>query len=383
MRKMSAGGSSALSVLMVSAHYFPTMGGIETHVYEVARRLVQKGVDVTILTTMPQHTFVQMPREAESEGIRITRVNAWTHTSDLCIAPEIYSAIKAGAWDLVHCQGIHTIVPPLAMLGARRAHIPFVVTFHTGGHSSSLRNKVRSTQWHMLRPLLTRAEHLIGVSRFEAEYFRNLLQLPAQRFSVIPNGATLPAYTGPAGETTGETLIVSLGRLERYKGHQHMITALPKIREQRPDARLLILGAGPYESSLRKLAQDSGVAESVEIRAIPASDRQAMARTLSQASLVALMSEYEAHPVAVMEALSLQRPVLGIDTAGQRELAEQGLIRTVPLHSTPEVIAAAALEQIERPFIPQRIALPTWDECAEKLLDVYESIYSKRQLRAS
>jgi len=162
-----------------------------------------------------------------------------------------------------------------------------------------------------------------------------------------------------------------------------MITALPKIREQRPDARLLILGAGPYESSLRKVAQDSGVAESVEIRAIPASDRQAMARTLSQASLVALMSEYEAHPVAVMEALSLSRPVLGIDTAGQRELAQQGLIRTVPLHSSAEVIATAALEQIEKPFIPQRVTLPTWDECAEKLLGVYESVYSKRQRRAS
>jgi len=162
-----------------------------------------------------------------------------------------------------------------------------------------------------------------------------------------------------------------------------MIATLPKIREQRPDARLLILGAGPYESSLRKLAHKVGVAEYVEIRAIPASDRQAMAHTLLQASLVALMSEYEAHPVAVMEALSLHRPVLGIHTAGQRELAEQGLIRTVPLHSTPQVIAAAALEQIERPLILWHIALPTWDECAEQLLAVYQNIDLKRQLQAS
>jgi len=349
----------------------------------VGRRLVQKGVDVTVLTTMPPHTFARLPRETESEGMKIIRVNAWTHTSDLCIAPEIYKVITSGAWDVVHCQGIHTIVPPLAMLSARRAHLPFVVTFHTGGHSSSLRNKVRSTQWHILRPLLASAEHLVGVSRFEAEYFRDVLSLPDERFSVIPNGATLPTVQATPGETPGQTLIISLGRLERYKGHQHMITALPKIREQRPDARLLILGAGSYESSLRKLAQHTGMALYVEIRAIPASDRQNMASTLSQASLVALMSEYEAHPVAVMEALSLQRPVLGIHTAGQRELAEQGLIRTVPLHSPPEVIAAAALEQIERPLIPRHITLPTWDECAEKLLAVYESVYQKRQLRAS
>ena len=372
-----------LRLLMVSAHYFPDMGGIETHVHEVARRLVQRGIDVTLLTTMPQSTLTRLPRESESEGLRIIRVNAWSHTSDLCIAPEVYSVIKAGAWDLVHCQGIHTIVPPLAMLAAKRAHIPFVVTFHTGGHSSPLRNRVRSTQWQALRPLLASAEHLIGVSRFEADYFRQVLHLSAQRFIVIPNGATLPVVPHRVAEKLDHTLIVSLGRLERYKGHQHMIATLPKIREQRPDARLLILGAGPYESSLRKLAHKVGVAEYVEIRAIPASDRQAMAHTLLQASLVTLMSEYEAHPVAVMEALSLHRPVLGIHTAGQRELAEQGLIRTVPLHSTPQVIAAAALEQIERPLIPRHIALPTWDECAEQLLAVYQNIDLKRQLQAS
>ncbi|MFL5659332.1 MAG: glycosyltransferase family 4 protein [Ktedonobacteraceae bacterium] len=380
---MSTVTTRGLRLLMVSAHYFPDMGGIETHVYEVGRRLIQKGVDVTVLTTMPQRPLAQLPRETESEGMRIIRVNAWSHTSDLCIAPDVYSVIKEGTWDLVHCQGIHTMVPPLAMLAARRAHIPFVVTFHTGGHSSSLRNKVRSLQWQVLRPLLASAEHLIGVSCFEADYFRDVLRLPARRFTVIPNGTTLPAVQHPLEETTDSTLIVSLGRLERYKGHQHMITALPEIRKQRPDTRLLILGAGSYESSLRKLAQKVGVDEQVEIRAIPAGDRQAMSRTLLQASLVTLLSEYEAHPIAVMEALSLQRPVLGTHTAGQRELAEQGLIRTIPLHSPPEVVAAAALEQIERPLIPGHFVLPTWDECAEKLLAVYESVYPKRQLRAS
>ncbi len=372
-----------LRLLMVSARYFPDMGGIETHVHEVGRRLVEMGVDLTILTTMPQSTLSELPRETQSEGLRIIRVKAWSHTSDLCIAPEIYPVMKAGAWDLVHCQGIHTLVPPLAMLAAKRAGVPFIVTFHTGGHSSPMRNRVRSMQWQALRPLLASAQRLVGVSRFEADYFRDTLRLPAQRFIVIPNGAKLPAAPPVTGEKPEGTLIVSLGRLERYKGHQHMIAALPRIREQRPDARLLILGAGPYEASLRKLARQAGVAGYVDIRAIPASDRQAMASTLSQASLVALMSEYEAHPVAVMEALSLQRPVLGMHTAGQRELAEQGLIRTVPLHSSPQVIATAALEQIERPLIPRQIALPTWDECAEKLLALYQSIAPKRQLQAS
>src|SRR5437763_15563158 len=129
-------------LLMVCARYFPDMGGIETHVHEVARRLVHKGGDVTILTTMPQHTLAPLPRETVSEGIRIIRVNAWSHTGDLCIAPAVYSVINKGNWDLVHCQGIHTLVPPLAMLPARRAHIPFVVPFNTCGPSYLLGHTV-------------------------------------------------------------------------------------------------------------------------------------------------------------------------------------------------------------------------------------------------
>ena len=130
-----------LRVLMVTARYFPYMGGVETHVYEVGRRLVQRNVDVTILTTMPSQIATPLPREADAEGMHIIRVPALLNNNDFYIAPAMYSLIKHGAWDLVHCQGIHTVVPPLAMLAARRAHIPFVVTFHTGGHSSPFRTE--------------------------------------------------------------------------------------------------------------------------------------------------------------------------------------------------------------------------------------------------
>lgn len=368
-------------VLMVTARYFPDMGGIETHVYEAGRRLVQQGVDVTILTTFPQGANAHVPLETESGGMKILRVHAWPHTADLCIAPDIYSTIKEGDWDLVHCQGIHTLVPPLAMLAAKRANIPFVVTFHTGGHSSFLRNKTRSIQWRVLRPLLANAEHLIGVSQFEANYFSRVLHIPLEHFTVIPNGATMPEVDQSLVLPRDGALIISLGRLERYKGHQHMIKALPLIREQRPDARLLILGAGSYKDELYKLARHTGVYPYVEIRAIPAGNRQDMATTLLQASLVTLMSDYEAHPVAIMEALSLKIPVLSIHTAGSQELAERGLIRTIPLRSSPEVVAAAALEQLEKPLVPKFFALPSWDGCARKLLAVYEQAAPQTQLQ--
>ena len=374
------GGTSGPNVLMVTTRYFPYMGGIETHVYEVGRRLASRGISVTILTTVPQASATPLPEEEVIEEMRIIRVRAWPAQRDYCIAPEMFSRIKYGAWDLVHCQGCHTFVPPLAMLAAKEAKLPYIVTFHTGGHSSGFRNRIRGMQWKLLRPLLADASTLIGVSHFEADYFRDLLHLPAKQFAVIPNGSTLPGLAQLPSSNSAQTLIVSVGRLERYKGHQRLITALPKLRDWRSDVRLLILGTGPYEAALHELAQKTGVAEYVEIRAIPPSDRQAMAEILSQASLVALLSEYEAHPVAVMEALALRRPVLVADTSGFRELAEQGLVRSIPLNSSPEEVAVAARQQIEEPIVPPaHLVLPTWDDCADQLEMVYSALLRREQ----
>ena len=359
-------------ILMVTPRYLPLLGGIETHVREVASRLTQHDIDVTILTTMPYTADV--PYEEMMDGVRVVRVPAYPSGSDLYIAPQMYSFIANGNWSLVHCQGCHTFVPPMAMLAARKANIPYVMTLHTGGHSSSFRNSIRGIQWRSLRPLLAGANKLIGVSRYEANYFRDTLHLPDEQFAVIPNGCNFSRFSDLPPRSTHETLILSVGRLEQYKGHQHLITALPSIRQRCPDAHAVILGTGPYEADLQALAYRTGVAEYVKISSIPPGNRRAMAERLSQASLVVLLSDYESHPQAVMEALTLKLPVLVTDTSGLRELAEDGYVRSVPLHSSPMQIAEAVVQQLDNPLLPPPVELPTWDDYMKRLLDIYGEI---------
>lgn len=373
----------SMRVLMVTPRYFPLMGGIETHVHEVAQRLAAAGVDVTVLTTDPSG---KLPAREEVAQVTIRRVRAWPANKDYYFAPDVARVIAREPWDLIHCQGIHTLVPPLAMRAAIRANIPFVLTFHTGGHSSRMRNAVRLLQWLTLRPLLARARVLIGVSTFEAVFFRRTLRLPANRFVVIRNGGQLPPFdaTGaPDAPTAPETtasqprpypLIISSGRLERYKGHHRVIAALPYVRREYLDARLLILGSGPYEATLRRLAARLGVADATEIRMIHPTDRAGMASTLAAADVVTLLSEYEAHPVAVMEALTAHRPVLVAYTSGLQELADAGLARAIPLRSSPADAARAIVGQLRDPLIPSDLAVPTWQDCADALLAVYERV---------
>jgi glycogen synthase len=361
-----------LDILMVSARYFPTSGGgTEVHTREVSRRLAAVGHRVTVLTT---NTDGRLPQTEVSDGVRIVRVGYWPRRSDLFFAPGVFRTIVRGSWDIVHCQGYHTLVAPLAMLAALRANVPYVLTFHGGGHSSRLRNAVRGTQRALLQPLLVRAARLIALADFELTLFGDRLRIPRDHFVMIPNGADLPRLEQPVGPAGAAPVIASVGRLERYKGHHRLIAALPHILIEQPAARVWIAGSGPYEAELRRLAHSLGVADRVDIHAIPSNDRQAMAAELSKVALVVLLSEYETQPIAVLEALSLGRPALVADTSGLSELARKGYARAVPIDSTPQQVAAAVVRQLVEPLLPTSLELPTWEACAAHLEALYAEV---------
>jgi glycogen synthase len=360
--------SARVQLLYVTPRYAPFVGGIETHVSEVGRRVAACGYDVTVLTVDPRGA---LPEREVRPAETILRVGSTG--GDLYWSPDLYRTVANGQWDLVHCQGIHTLVPVLGMLAASRRRVPYLVTFHTGGHDSEVRMRLRWLQWMTLAPLLRGATDLIAVSRFEAALWHRVPGLKRRPISIIPNGAGMPV-PDPL-PVPDRNLVVSVGRLVRYKGHQRAIAALAELVKSRPAARLRIVGSGGYESSLHRLADQMGVADRVEIQGIPGDDRVGMARLLASAGVVLLMSEYEAHPVAVMEAASLGRPVIAADTTGLTELIERRLARGVPLAAAAGVLADAIAEQLDAPA-PDRVPLPCWDTCADALVARYRTVLS-------
>ena len=339
------------------------------HVHEVARRLSALGdFEITVLATDRSR---RLPREEVVEGIPVLRVPAWPRRRDYYLAPGIAAVIRQRRWDLVHCQGIHNLVPLIAMTSARWAGMPYLVTFHTGGHSSRLRNAMRTTQWRLAGPLLRNAVSLIAVSRFEAAALSQHARLGDRRVMVIRNGGTLPPPRPGTAVVPGR--IVSSGRLVRYKGHQRVIEALPYVMREIPEAHLLILGSGPYESDLDELARHLGVSDRVTIKHLAPADRQGMATALAESSVVAALSDYEAHPVAVMEALCVGRPVVGCDTTGIGELVAAGWVRGVPRGAPAVAVAHELVKAMVSPSVVDHAQLPSWDSCAEQLAHVYLS----------
>ncbi|MBS41966.1 MAG: glycosyl transferase family 1 [Nocardioides sp.] len=358
---------------MVATRTRPEIGGIEAHVAEVAARLAGR-VDLEVLTTdrtgeLPRRERVETP---DGASYVVRRFRAFPRGRDWYASPGLGLALLRARADVVHVQGVHTLVPPLALLVALLRRLPVLLTFHSGGSSSAFRTRVRGLQWRLLAPLLRRADLLVGVSEYERDRFADVVDGPV---TLVRNGGALP---DPGAVEVDRGLVVSNGRLERYKGHQRAVAMLPHLVETHPDARLRILGSGPQEAELLEQAARLGVADRVEVHAVDPDDRVGMAREVAAAGAALLLSEYEAHPVAVMEALDLGRPVVVARTSGLTELADLGWARGVEIDADPATTARAVAAQLDDPVLPPHDALPTWDGCADALHDLYLGVLADR-----
>lgn len=355
---------------MVTSRYLPFLGGIETHVNEVARRMVARGLDLTVLTT---DASGRLPGCEHEGDLVVRRFAARPHGTDVHASPALVREVASGGYDLVHVQGVHTLLPFMALRAARRAGVPTVVTFHTGGHSSRLRTGLRETQWRTLRPLLRGSNALIAVCAYEVGLFARRLGIDPDEIRVIRNGADPLPVDDSVPEVSGSPLVCSVGRLERYKGHHRLIAAMPALLEMRPDAHLAVIGRGGYDRQLRRLVARLDIERAVTFTAYDATQRGALGALLRSSDISALLSDYEANPVAVMEAIALGCKVVVADTTGLSELAAEGFVTAVPPDVQPAVLARllASMAAQPDPSVPD---LPTWDRCVDKLLDTYDEI---------
>jgi phosphatidylinositol alpha-1,6-mannosyltransferase len=156
------------------------------------------------------------------------------------------------------------MAPALRRAGAER----LVATTH--GHEAGW------AQLPAARQLLRRIGESTDTITYLGEYTRSriagaLTPRAASRMVQLPPGVDEKTFhPGSGGDEirarlglTERPVVVCVSRLVRRKGQDTLIQAMPRILAKEPDAVLLIVGGGPYEKELRRLAQETGVAGSV------------------------------------------------------------------------------------------------------------------------
>ena len=205
------------------------------------------------------------------------------------------------------------------------------------GAKSIIHAHVKCAEWmgYSLRWAMGQVDALAGVSQFVA---RSLVDHGYSRdkthavLNAIEIGAWDYRQDGrlqrrALGISENAPLIACAARLFRGKGQDLLVRALVEIRQEFPDARLLIIGrddlqamATSFTEELKALAQALGISEHVIFTGL----RTDMAALLAASDVFALPSLEEPFGLVFLEAMAMKRPVAALDSGGAPEVIEHG-----------------------------------------------------------
>ncbi|MFD2684043.1 glycosyltransferase [Streptomyces phyllanthi] len=136
-----------------------------------------------------------------------------------------------------------------------------------------------------------------------------------ERFRPAPVTAVRASLAPLSGLDPVAPLTVCVGRLCRQKGQDVLLKAWPSVLRRVPGARLALVGDGPQERRLRRLAPEGVLFPGAVADAVP---------WYQAADLVVLPSRWEGMALAPLEAMACGRPVVVTDVAGARESLPPG-----------------------------------------------------------
>lgn len=290
-------------VLHVGKFYPPASGGMETHLRDLATRLTQIA-DVSVIVANHRGKF----EKSVIEGVSVTRVRKLATVASMPVCPGLASAIRRSLADIVH---IHMPNPGAALAFLMSGHAGKLVLTH---HADTIgRRFLRQFSDPFVHRLMHRADRIIVTS---ARYLNTSPELRPfrEKCCVVPLGIQIPSKRDD--ETTagyslrdrflGRPLILAVGRLVFYKGFDVLIRAMKDV-----PAHLLLVGTGPQDGFLKKLASLEGVADKITF----------MGRVESLGSLFAAASVFvlpsvtraEAFGIVQLEAMAAGLPVVNTD----------------------------------------------------------------------
>jgi len=181
--------------------------------------------------------------------------------------------------------------------------------------------------WSLARRLLYPFSNTLVVQTNSVTAWANRV-VPRNKVRVIPNFVrTMPEPEEMIREEGRlNPFILTIGRLEKQKGHDLLIRAFACVDAKQKGWRLVILGEGPERSSLEKLAVNLGISDAVDMPGIV----KEPAEWLHKARFFVLPSRYEGFPNALLEAMACGCAVIATDCpSGPAEIIrhnENGLL---------------------------------------------------------
>ncbi|MEL7668947.1 glycosyltransferase family 4 protein [Methanobacterium sp.] len=294
-------------------------GGAEKRVYELARRLVQRGHDVHwygVGWWWPE----KGQKDIEMEGIHLHGV---CKPMDLyncerrSINEAVYFAVrllpKLGRekFDVIDCQGFPFFSCFTAKLNSLFGGSPLIITLHEVwndywyeylGKAGFFGKLVEKVMVNLTGRIITVSKK----TKFDLKAIKS-----SEKSLVIPNGIDFNYISkiGPAGEKSD---VIFAGRLIKEKNVEVLIKAISNVKEKIPDIKCCIIGDGPERAKLEKLVQELNIQDNVEFKGFM-KDYDNLISYMKSSEVFVLPSTREGFGIVVIEANACGLPVVVVD----------------------------------------------------------------------
>lgn len=365
------------ATLVVTGHFPPQPGGVQTFAYEFCRRL-----DRPVVVLAPEH-----PEAAAFDAAQPFAVHRYT--GSLRPSSDLEQLIRTLVRDHDVDSAWITAAAPYGVLGPllRRVGITTVVGSSHGQEAAAwVRFPVTRQGFRHLTASMDTLTYLGAYTH------RRLAPAVRRRTRLahLPGGVD-PALFRPdaPGElvrrrhrlAADQPVVVSHSRLVARKGHDVLLRAWPRVLEQVSDAALLIVGDGPMRPALERAASELDRPESVRFtgavsaRDLPAHLAAGDVYTLPcRNRFVGL--EVEGLGLAVLEASASGLPVVVGRSGGTPDTVVEGETGTLVDGRSPEQLAAALGWLLRHPAEARRMGTAgrawvsehwAWERLAERL----------------
>lgn len=350
-----------MKILIALTYYRPHYSGLTIYAEREARALVQRGHQVTILTSRFDKS---LPSNEIRDGVQIVRLDVLFRISKGVIMPGILPA----AWKLVReADIVHLHVPQLdaALIAviARLLKKPVLLTYHCdlqlplglihslANLGSNLANRLTATIADLI---VTNTQDYANHSNFLQAYGHKLRPvLPPVEIHPITD-QHLEDFRIKYQIEPGQRIIGMAARLASEKGVEYLTEALPIILEKHPTARVLFVG--PYQNVLGEEQYSKKLYPLIEalgkhwtFLGIISPQEMSSFFHLSEVTILPSINSTESYGLVQAESLLCGTPIIASDLPGIRvpvQTTGSGLI--VPSGNALE-LARAIIDLLNSP----------------------------------
>ena len=356
-----------MNICFVTGHYAPFAGGIETHVERIAVHFARCGDEVTVMT---QTDNPQWPEDVGIDGVHVRRFPVPLPSRNFAVSPALFRALSTSrsAWDIVHAHGYHSATPLLAS-AAKARPLVFTPHYHGTGHSA-FRRVLHVPYRRIGAHTVAASSAVICVSDAERSLFESHFPSASTKTRVIPNGVDIKPLLAATPMPTAKPLIMSAGRLERYKQVDRTVRAFSYLRDR---YEFVATGEGPERPRLQEIAKDLGIDR--EIKLVGRVDSSELYRWFRSARVYVSMSTNEAMGITILEALACGARVVASDIPAHRELRTRygNLLTLVPVTVSAKELARA-IDSAADTGANEPSIVPSWADVADQTRKTYQQV---------